>query len=114
MLRPGILLALSPTGTFVDALLRTDFAVRRHPSYAGAWPLPRPDFHRLEDACLWARSKGKEPRRYEALPTSLAIFKVGQTTTLTLRIQTVQKTRERNGFTHVVYSANPGYRTLQT
>uniref|UniRef100_UPI0027D92DFA hypothetical protein n=1 Tax=Paenibacillus wynnii TaxID=268407 RepID=UPI0027D92DFA len=23
-----------------------------HPSYAGAWPLPRPDFHRLEVACL--------------------------------------------------------------
>jgi len=38
--------------TFVDALLRTDFAIRRHPSYAGAWPLPRPDFHRLEDACF--------------------------------------------------------------
>lgn len=33
MLRPGLLLALSLTGTFVDALLRTDFAVRRHPSY---------------------------------------------------------------------------------
>ena len=52
MLRPGQLLARSPTGTFVDALLRTDFAVRRHPSYAGAWPLPRPDFHRLEKECL--------------------------------------------------------------
>ena len=52
MLRPDTLLALSPTGTFVDTLLRTDFAIRRYPSYAGAWPLPRPDFHRLEDACL--------------------------------------------------------------
>ena len=35
MLRPGMLLALSPTGTFVDALLRTDFAMRKHPSYKG-------------------------------------------------------------------------------
>jgi hypothetical protein len=60
MLRPGLLLALSLTGTFVDALLRTDFAIRRHPSYAGAWPLPRPDFHRLEDACLWARRDAKQ------------------------------------------------------
>jgi len=48
-------LARSPTGTSVDALLRTDFAIRRHPSYTGAWPLPRPDFHRLEDARLGAR-----------------------------------------------------------
>ena len=55
MLRPDVLLALSPTGTFVDTLLRRDFAVRKYPSYAGAWPLPRPDFHRLEDACFWAR-----------------------------------------------------------
>lgn len=55
MLRPGMLLALSPTGTFVDTLLRTDFAIRKYPSYAGTWLLPRPDFHRLEDACLWAR-----------------------------------------------------------
>jgi hypothetical protein len=47
--------------SFVDALLRTDFAVRRHPSYAGAWPLPRPDSHRLEDACLWARRMKKQP-----------------------------------------------------
>ncbi|WP_229730014.1 hypothetical protein, partial [Paenibacillus silvae] len=30
----------------------TDFAIRKYPSYAGAWPLLRPDFHRLEDACL--------------------------------------------------------------
>ena len=52
MLRPGMLLALSLTGTFVDTLLRTDFAVRRYPSYAGTWLLPRPDLHRLEDACL--------------------------------------------------------------
>jgi hypothetical protein len=52
MLRPGMLLALPLTGTFVDTLLRTDFAIRRYPSYAGAWPFPRPDFHRLEDACL--------------------------------------------------------------
>jgi hypothetical protein len=61
MLRPGMSLALSPTGTFVDTLLRTDFAMRKYPSYAGAWPLPRPDFHRLEDACLWARVNKKEP-----------------------------------------------------
>jgi hypothetical protein len=54
MLRPGWLLAQSLTGTFVDTLLRTDFAIRKYPSYAGAWPLPRPDFHRLEDACFWA------------------------------------------------------------
>jgi hypothetical protein len=39
----------------VDTLLRTDFAIRKYPSYAGAWPLPRPDFHRQENACLWAR-----------------------------------------------------------
>jgi hypothetical protein len=52
MLRPDMLLALSLTGTFVDTLLRTDFAVRRHPSYTGAWPLPWPDFHRLEDTCF--------------------------------------------------------------
>ena len=52
MLRPDMLLALSLTGTSVDALLRTDFAVRRHPSYTGAWPLPWPDFHRLEDTCF--------------------------------------------------------------
>lgn len=63
MLRPGLSLALSPTGTFVDALLRPDFAMRRHPSYAGAWPFPRPDFHRLEDACLWARRRKKQTRR---------------------------------------------------
>lgn len=35
MLRPGLLLALSLTGTFVDALLHTDFAMRKHPSYKG-------------------------------------------------------------------------------
>lgn len=52
MLRPGMSLALSLTGTFVDTLLRTDFAVRKYPSYTGTWLLPRPDFHRLEDACL--------------------------------------------------------------
>ncbi len=40
MLRPGMLLALSLTGTFVDALLRMDFSVRRHPSYTGTWLLP--------------------------------------------------------------------------
>lgn len=55
MLRPGMSLALSLTGTFVDTLLRTDFAVRKYPSYTGTWLLPWPDFHRLEDACLWAR-----------------------------------------------------------
>ncbi len=42
---------------FVDTLLRTAFAIRKYPSYAGTWLLPRPDFHRLEDACLWARRK---------------------------------------------------------
>lgn len=35
MLRPDKLLALSLTGTFVDTLLRTDFAIRRYPSYEG-------------------------------------------------------------------------------
>ena len=40
MLRPGMLLALSLTGTLVDTLLRTDFSIRRYPSYMGAWPLP--------------------------------------------------------------------------
>jgi len=40
MLRPDLLLALSLAGTFVDALLLTDFVVRWHPSYTGAWPLP--------------------------------------------------------------------------
>ena len=57
MLQPGLLLALSLTGTFVDTLLRTDFAIRKYPSYAGAWPLLRPDFHRLEDACLAGHAK---------------------------------------------------------
>ncbi len=55
MLQPGMSLALSLTGTFVDTLLRTDFAIRRYPGYMGAWSFPRPDLHRLEDACLWAR-----------------------------------------------------------
>jgi hypothetical protein len=45
------------TGTFVDTLLRTDFAIRKYPSYAGAWPLLRPDFHRLEDACFAGHAK---------------------------------------------------------
>lgn len=40
MLRPGMLLALSLTGTFVDALLRTDFAIRKHPSYKGGLAPP--------------------------------------------------------------------------
>jgi len=61
MLRPGMLLALPLTGTFVDTLLRTDFAIRRYPSYAGAWPFPRPDFHRLEDACLAGHAIQKKP-----------------------------------------------------
>ena len=64
MLRPDTLLALSPTGTFVDTLLRTDFAIRRYPSYAGAWPLPRPDFHRLEDACLAGHAEQKRRPLY--------------------------------------------------
>ena len=64
MLRPDVLLALSLTGTFVDTLLRTDFAIRRYPSYTGAWPLPWPDFHRLEDTCLsgHATQKKKTPK----------------------------------------------------
>jgi hypothetical protein len=33
-------------------------SVRRHSCYAGAWPLPRPDFHRLEDAWLgWTQAQ---------------------------------------------------------
>lgn len=60
MLRPDMSLALSLTDTFVDTLLRTDFAIRRYPSYAGAWPLPRPDFHRLEDACLAGHAISKK------------------------------------------------------
>lgn len=40
MLRPGMSLALSLTGTFVDTLLRTNFAVRKYPSYTGTWLLP--------------------------------------------------------------------------
>jgi hypothetical protein len=63
MLRPGMLLALSLTGTFVDTLLRTDFAIRKYPSYAGAWSLPRPDFHRLEDACLAGHAHKKYASR---------------------------------------------------
>ncbi|MNW29076.1 hypothetical protein D3C74_59210 [compost metagenome] len=59
MLRPGLSLALSLTGTFVDTLLRTDFPIRKYPSYTGAWPLPRPDFHRLEDACLAGHARHK-------------------------------------------------------
>lgn len=40
MLRPGLLLARPLAGTFVDALLRTDFAMRKHPSYkSGLAPL---------------------------------------------------------------------------
>jgi hypothetical protein len=35
MLRPGWLLALSLTGTFVDTLLRTDFAIRKYPTAIG-------------------------------------------------------------------------------
>lgn len=62
MLQPGLLLALSLTGTFVDTLLRTDFAIRKYPSYAGAWPLLRPDFHRLEDACLAGHAKTQKGR----------------------------------------------------
>jgi len=62
MLRPGLLLAQSLTGTFVDTLLRTDLAIRKYPSYAGTWLLPRSDFHRLEDACLWARPNTTKSR----------------------------------------------------
>lgn len=40
MLRPGLLLALLLTGTFVDALLHTDFAVCKHPSYQGGLTPP--------------------------------------------------------------------------
>jgi len=69
MLRPDMLLALSLTGTFVDTLLRTDFAVRRHPSYTGAWPLPWPDFHRLEDTCFlgtqYKKTADKGCRQFE-------------------------------------------------
>ncbi|GEM_PF-6076118 len=52
MLRSGNLLALSLTGTFVDTHLRTGFPIRRYPSYGAPWRLPRPDFHRLDNACL--------------------------------------------------------------
>ena len=57
MLRPGLLLALSLTGTSVDTLLRTDFAIRRYPSYEGDLAPPRLDFHQLDNACLWAAAK---------------------------------------------------------
>ncbi|ULO04952.1 hypothetical protein H1230_15930 [Paenibacillus sp. 19GGS1-52] len=40
MLRPGLSLALSLTGTFVDALLHTDFSMRKHPSYQGGLAPP--------------------------------------------------------------------------
>jgi hypothetical protein len=40
MLRPGMLLALPLAGTFLDALLRTDFAIRKHPSYKGGLAPP--------------------------------------------------------------------------
>ena len=72
MLQPGLLLALSLTGTFVDTLLRTDFAIRKYPSYAGAWPLLRPDFHRLEDACLAGHAKGKRKGREQVTVFLLA------------------------------------------
>jgi len=52
MLRSGNSLALSLTGTFVDTHLRTDFSIRRYPSYGVPWRLPRPDLHRLDNACL--------------------------------------------------------------
>lgn len=69
MLRPGMLLALSLTGTFVDTLLRTDFAIRKYPSYVGSWLLPRPDFHRLEDTCLagHAPKQKNSPQSWELL-----------------------------------------------
>ena len=69
MLRPGMLLALPLTGTFVDTLLRTDFAIRRYPSYAGAWPFPRPDFHRLEDACLAGHAVPKRVQKQKRFCT---------------------------------------------
>lgn len=70
MLRPDMLLALSLSGTFVDTLLRTDFAIRKYPSYVGAWPLPRPDFHRLEDACLAGHATQKKTS-FEVLPQKI-------------------------------------------
>lgn len=73
MLRPGMLLALPLTGTFVDTLLRTDFAIRRYPSYAGAWPFPRPDFHRLEDACLAGHAAKKRCRSKSASAPNLIV-----------------------------------------
>lgn len=52
MLRSGNSLALSLKGTSFDALLRTDFSLRRHPSYGASWHFPRLDFHQLDNACL--------------------------------------------------------------
>jgi len=64
MLRPGYLLALSLRGTFVDTLLRTDFSVRRYPSYGAPWRLPRPDFHRRDDACLAGHASIQKELRF--------------------------------------------------
>ncbi len=61
MLRSANSLALSLRGTFVDTLLRKDFSLRRYPSYGAPWRLPRPDFHRLDNACLAGHAK-KEKR----------------------------------------------------
>jgi hypothetical protein len=61
MLRSGNLLALSLTGTFVDTLLRTDFSLRRYPSYGAPWRLPRPDLHRQDNACLAGHAYKKNP-----------------------------------------------------
>jgi len=71
MLRPDMLLALSLTGTSVDTLLRTDFAVRRHPGYTGAWPLPWPDFHRLADTCFLGTPYRKKNCRHPAGSSSI-------------------------------------------
>ncbi|HEY2494854.1 MAG TPA: hypothetical protein VGI33_18335 [Paenibacillus sp.] len=60
MLRPGMSLALSLTGTFVDALLRTDFAIRKHPSYKGGLAHPLIGLSPLDNVCLWARKIKKD------------------------------------------------------
>ena len=76
MLRPGWSLARSHTSTFVDALLRADFAMRRHPSYAGAWPLPRPVFHRLEVTCLAGHAASDAAFFQKAFRRTLRFFRL--------------------------------------
>lgn len=60
MLQPGLLLALSQTGTFVDALYAQISPYASILATRVAWSLSWLDFHQLDNACLWARYIKKE------------------------------------------------------